>query len=73
MSKINQVELRKNPIFGNMYTMDVIVTTDENDKPIKIFSYYPDEISFTEEEIVGLTIQEANQLRHDKDVAYLKS
>ena len=73
MSKINQVELRKVPIMGTMHTINVIVTTEDNKEPQKIFSYYPDEISFTEEEIIGLTIEEANQLRHDKDVAYLRS
>lgn len=38
-----------------------------------LFSYYPDEISFTEKELVGLTEAEAKALRTDKDIAYLQS
>lgn len=38
-----------------------------------LFSFYPDELSFSESEFVGLTEKEALALRHRKDVAYLKS
>ena len=38
-----------------------------------LFWYYVDEISFTPEELVGKTVEEARQLRHEKDVAYLRS
>ncbi len=38
-----------------------------------LFSYYPDEISFTESEFVGLTQHQARQLRHERDVEYLRS
>jgi hypothetical protein len=38
-----------------------------------LFSYYPDEISFTAEEFIGLTRGEAMALKHKKDVAYLQS
>jgi hypothetical protein len=38
-----------------------------------LFSYYPDEISFTPEEFIGLTRAQAMHLRHKKDVAYLQS
>jgi hypothetical protein len=38
-----------------------------------LFTYYPDEISFTETEFLGLTESEAHALRQKKDVAYLKS
>lgn len=53
--------------------MPVVYVTMENGDEKKLFSYYPDEISFTESEFVGLTIQEAEQLRHTKDVTYLRS
>jgi hypothetical protein len=39
----------------------------------KLFSFYPDEISFVAEEFIGLTSIEAGQLRHKRDVAYLQS
>lgn len=38
-----------------------------------LFTYYLDELSFTEEELVGKTVEEARQLRHQRDVAYLQS
>jgi hypothetical protein len=38
-----------------------------------LFTFYPDELSFTEREFVGLTRDQALALRHRKDVAYLRS
>tara|TARA_B100000508_G_C11218698_1_gene161212 strand:- start:90 stop:299 length:210 start_codon:yes stop_codon:yes gene_type:complete len=38
-----------------------------------LFSYYIDELSFRDAELIGLTKQEAGQLRLKKDVAYLQS
>ena len=35
--------------------------------------YYGDELSFTEEEFVGLTVQEGRDLFHERDAAYLRS
>jgi hypothetical protein len=38
-----------------------------------LFRFYPDELSFTEAEFIGLTEQEASQLFVTKDQAYLRS
>lgn len=38
-----------------------------------LFEWYPDEISFTESEFIGLTESEARALRQRKDVEYLRS
>lgn len=38
-----------------------------------LFEFYPDEISFSETDFVGLTASEAMTLRHRKDVAFLQS
>lgn len=38
-----------------------------------LFEYYPDEISFTPSEFVGLTIAEAKHLKFKKDKKYLQS
>jgi hypothetical protein len=35
--------------------------------------FYPDELSFSEQEFIGLTREQAMSLRHRKDVAYLRS
>jgi hypothetical protein len=53
--------------------MPEVWVTYEDGKEEKLFSYYPDEISFTESEFIGLTKEEAHQLFHKKDVAYLRS
>lgn len=37
-----------------------------------LFSFYPDEISFEEKELLGMTEGQAHQLRHNKDVDYLR-
>jgi hypothetical protein len=50
----------------------VYVTTDDG-KTHYLFTYYPDELSFTAGELIGLTIVEAHELRHKKDLAYLRS
>jgi len=38
-----------------------------------VLTFYDDELSFTAEEFIGLTEEEAHNLFHKKDVAYLQS
>jgi hypothetical protein len=40
---------------------------------LELFQFYPDEVTFTVEEFVGLTVQEARNLHRRKDTAYLRS
>lgn len=50
----------------------VSATTDDGaSKPI--FSYFSDELSFSAVELVGKTVEQAMELRHNRDVAYLRS
>lgn len=49
---------------------EVIVTLEDGTEQ-NLFSFYPDEITFTPHEFIGKTIVEAKQLRHQKDVSYL--
>lgn len=51
----------------------VIVALDNGTVDLELFSYYPDEISFTASEFVGLTVGQAFALRHKRDVSYLQS
>jgi hypothetical protein len=51
---------------------EVWVTYDDGEEE-KLFSYYPDEISFDADEFIGLTRGGAFKLYHKKDVAYLKA
>ena len=51
----------------------VFITLDDGSPEKFLFDYYPDEISFTRAEFVGLTEDEARSLKGQKDLAYLKS
>jgi hypothetical protein len=51
---------------------DVNVTFDDGESKT-LFTFYPDELSFTEREFIGLTEREAMQLWLDRDQAYLRS
>ena len=50
----------------------VLATFDDGARKA-LFDFYPDEITFAEGELVGLTELEAHALRRAKDVAYLRS
>ena len=53
--------------------MPVVYVTTEDTVEHKLFDYYPDELSFTPAEFVGLTLEQASRLKFTKDVAYLRS
>lgn len=53
--------------------MPIVTVTHEDGTSEEIFSYYPDEISFTSAELIGLTREEAIDLKRRKDIAYLRS
>jgi len=53
--------------------MPTVVATFDDGERKELFSFYPDEISFGEGELVGFTEREAHALRHAKDVAYLRA
>ena len=50
---------------------EVWVTIDGKEE--MLFSFYPDEISFSPDELIGLTKKEASQLKFDKDKEFLQS
>jgi hypothetical protein len=53
--------------------MPTVIGTFEDGQVKELFWFYPDELSFTESEFIGLTEQEARALRLRKDIAYLRS
>ena len=62
------------PMPKNLFDpMPTISVTFEDGSTKSLFSFYPDEISFRESEVVGLTEAEVYDLRHRKDVRYLQS
>lgn len=56
---------------GVVDPMPVIVARLTDGTAKKLFSFYPDEIQFTEAEFVGRSIDEAMEIKRMKDVAYL--
>lgn len=52
---------------------EIWVTLEGEDTEQFMFSYYPDEVSFSESEIVGRTIAECRNLFFNKDKRYLQS
>jgi len=53
--------------------MPQVHVTMENGTEQFLYEYYPDEISFSPSEFVGLTIDEARHLKFIKDRNYLQS
>ena len=53
--------------------MPQVFVTMENGVEEFLFEYYPDEISFTPDEFVGLTLDECRHLKFVKDKRYLQS
>jgi len=53
--------------------MPQVWVTYEDGKSELLFEYYPDEISFTPNEFVGMTRSEAVYLKFRKDKVYLQS
>ena len=51
---------------------EVHVTTADGQEHF-LFWYYPDELSFSESEFIGLDLASAIDLKRQKDLAYLKS
>lgn len=51
---------------------EVWVKLEGDSEEIKLLTYYPDEISFTPQEFIGLTISESRHLHFKKDNEFLK-
>lgn len=71
---IEFVRLHHQRIAGQWGSVEVHVRyVGDGDNEELLFTYYPDEISFSPTELQGKTKREALRLFHDKDVAYLRS
>ena len=51
----------------------VMVITEGNEEEHFLFTFYPDEISFSPEEFLGLSLEQGRALKFSKDVAYPKA
>ena len=63
------------PYPKSFFSLDMpkVAVTYHDGKEETLFQFYPDELSFSEQEFIGLTRDQAMRLRHRKDVAYLRS
>ena len=62
--------IRKGPMEPVEVTAAAVLEDGSEDL---LFSYYSDELFFAPEELIGLTVQEARDLHHRRDVRYLQS
>jgi hypothetical protein len=51
----------------------VMVVLEGETEEREVFEYYPDELTFTAHEFIGLTLDEAKKLKFEKDKRYLQS
>jgi hypothetical protein len=63
---------RQMPLGVNDKLPSVKVVLD-NGEEHTLFEFYPDEISFTESEFIGLTIDFAKRLKYEKDIWHIQS
>ncbi len=74
--KIKSVTITKMPRpmpEGMFDPMPEVIATFEDGSTKNLFSFYPDEVSFTPSEFIGLTEEEAHTLFQRKDTTYLRS
>lgn len=69
--KIKSVEFVENTTNG--VGNKVARVTLEDGTVVDAFAFYSDEIGFSATELVGLTVEQAKELKHSKDREYLQS
>lgn len=68
------IEKYPRPLPEGMFDkMPEVVVTLSNGEEKTLFEFFPDELSFTETEFIGLTVEMAHCLRTEKDVKFLQS
>ena len=63
-------------IFQNSYRREgnkEAIAVVEGGQRIFVFAWFDDELTFKEEELVNLTVEEARDLKQNRDIAYLQS
>ena len=58
---------------GMFDLMPKVSVTYEDGTTEDLFTFYPDELSFSPDEFKGLTREEAYAIHHKKDVSYLRA
>lgn len=75
MNKIVSVTLDLEPPIAPGFPsgQNVVNATLDDGTTERLFSYYFDELTFTENEFVGLTVRQAQDLFTERDLEYLRS
>ena len=68
-SRIEEAKVLVEGLFGDSR---VEIKLEGDTEFRKVFSFYPDEISFSSGEFLGLTEEEAKALKYEKDLAFLE-
>lgn len=50
-----------------------IIATMEDGREVRAFDYFDDEIDISADELIGKTLEEAYEVKRQKDLAYLRS
>ena len=58
---------------GMFDKMPSVYVTLSNGDSYDLFEYYPDEITFSKSEFIGLTVAEARNLKTQKDLIFIQS
>jgi len=56
--------------YGNVEFRAVM---EDGTADVLVFAWFNDELTFNPQEVVGLTIEEARDLKQNRDIAYLQS
>jgi hypothetical protein len=56
-------------MFDEMPEVKVLLSDGEE---LTLFKFYPDEITISESELIGLNVDEAKRLKFEKDIRYLQ-
>jgi hypothetical protein len=58
---------------GMADSMPMVTVRFNDGEEKKLFEFYPDEISFSESEFIGMTEESARRLKFEKDIKYIQS
>ena len=68
------IKAKITPLPRNLFDeMPKVIVFFDDGSSRELFEFYPDEISFSPEEFIGLTEEQAHRLRFEKDKKYLQS
>ena len=71
MDKITKCVIKESIVDPTVNVVEIWIN-EEPDWQV-LFTYYPNEISFSEDEFIGLSVENALEMRLERDLEYLRS